>query len=984
MTQNPARCNVATLALALALALAAGGAPAASPSAGAADADAAAARRAVEQMKASPRGPFSGIKWFCKDGRVLPPKDYTCAARGQGWQHGEWSEATRRLRMQGWELATLLAGLDAERAVAGPDFADRYAQWLVERFLVGADAGWIYRKAQYYRGAVQEEDEREGARRLLLAMLAREEWTGRRFAALRTGARLLPHGADTASAQKVRNLAASLADRDPAFAPLRVKIHGSPELGDVAAVRDYAASATGEALKRDAEALAAEIERVYRPQPLDPLLEAAARGFAAVPALRQRLAAARAALAADAGPSNRLRQSAGLLAALREALPAVPTPDLRLRALDLSLALEAEHLRAAAELRGAETPSRGTALQRLADGAEAAYGAGLLNAREREALRAALARLGGPELALGAYRDELRYLGLLPGWGTQTLRLHFGEAMDRYAVLDPLAGGFAQDQLRGSPLLGYSQTLDALSRDANRLAGVQPRLLGQDVGAGLHALNPGLARGVLHATPDMGRVAEFRPDGIYLLSETVSDLPPVAGILTEGAGNPISHVQLLARNLGIPNVAVDAPVVEQLRRHDGRRVVLAVSPGGLVDIHEDGPRWDAVFGPRAQPAQDVVFEADLRKLDLSQRDFVGLGALRAADSGRIVGPKAAKLGELKAHFPDRVVAGVALPFGLYRQTVLERPYRGGPKTVYEWMVERFRRLEALPAGSAEAAAASEALRAEIYATIRQTDPGPQFRERLRAALAREFGERFDGGVFVRSDTNVEDLPGFTGAGLNLTLFNVVGFENLVKAVTEVWASPYTPRAWSWRQSHMKGPEHVYPAVLLLRTVPADLSGVMITQDVDTGDRDTLSVAVNEGVGGAVEGQAAESVRLDRRSGAVRLMATATAPRRMVPRPQGGIARLPASGADTLLQPGEARQLIDFAEAIPTQFPQLGEDGRPVAADVEFAFVGGRLWLLQIRPFNESRAARGSDVLIEMDRALAGRRDQRVDLREALR
>ena len=183
---------------------------------------------------------------------------------------------------------------------------------------------------------------------------------------------------------------------------------------------------------------------------------------------------------------------------------------------------------------------------------------------------------------------------------------------------------------------------------------------------------------------------------------------------------------------------------------------------------------------------------------------------------------------------------------------------------------------------------------------------------------------------------------------------------------------------------MKGPEHVYPAVLLLRTVPADLSGVMITQDVDTGDRDTLSVAVNEGVGGAVEGQAAESVRIDRGSGALRLMATASAPRRMVPRPQGGIARLPTSGADTLLQSGEVRQLIDFAEAIPTQFPQLGEDGRPVAADVEFAFVGGRLWLLQIRPFNESRAARGPSRSARRCRALAGRRDQRIDLREALR
>ena len=64
----------------------------------------------------------------------------------------------------------------------------------------------------------------------------------------------------------------------------------------------------------------------------------------------------------------------------------------------------------------------------------------------------------------------------------------------------------------------------------------------------------------------MKAVGSFRADGIYLLPETVSDLPPVAGILTAGAGNPLSHVQLLARNLGIPNVAVDPALLPELRR----------------------------------------------------------------------------------------------------------------------------------------------------------------------------------------------------------------------------------------------------------------------------------------------------------------------------------------------------------------------------------------------------------------------------------
>lgn len=965
-------------------------------------------KRWIVGMKDQPRGPFSGIKWFCKDGRVLAPRDYACAGAGKGWQHGEYSEQTRQIRAQGYEVANLLAGLDVAKTLADPAFAERYGQWLVEKFLIAADDGWILRKAQFYRGALQEEDEREAARQLLIGMAgmagtpAAPGWLGVRYPALRTGVQLLPHGVDSPSAQKVRNLAAALNDRDPGFARLRVKIHGSPEAADAVAVRAYAAGLKDARLAEQAQALATEIDQVYAPRPLQQHLDEAARALAGEAALLATLKEATAAWAtASTGPAaadQRLAASATLLRQLRDALPQLANGTRRLRVLDLSLIVETEHLRAASELRAADEPSaakpaaklatqpsRATVIARLKAGADAAYGTGLIGARQRAELDKSFSRLAGADIALGDYLAALRALGLVPGWGSQTLRLHFGEAMDQLAAIEPMAELFSQDLLRGSPLLFFSQGLDTLSRDANRAAGVQHKLLGQEIGAGFTALNPGLARGVLHSTADMKAVESFRADGIYLLPETVSDLPPLAGILTAGAGNPLSHVQLLARNLGIPNVAVDSALLPALRKSDGQRIVLAVSPAGLVEINDDSgthtAKWDAVFGSQPQQDQNIMFAPDLSKLDLKQRDFISLDRLRAADSGRTVGPKAAKLGELKSHFPDRVVAGVGIPFGLYRDAVLDKPYKGSGQTVYQWMVASFRALDKLPAGSAEAARAGEALRAEIYDIVRKTDPGPQFRDRLRAAMAQEFGADFKGGVFIRSDTNVEDLPGFTGAGLNLTLFNIVGFEAIVKGISQVWASPFTARAWAWRQSHMSGPEHVYPAVLLLRTVPSDVSGVMITQDVDTGDAGVLSVSVNEGVGGAVDGQAAESVRIHRASGDVRLMATATAARRLVPLATGGVARRPVSGSDTLLGPNEVKQLIAFAAEIPKQFPQFGEDGKPVAADVEFAFVGGQMGLLQIRPFNESRQARGASHLAGMDKALAGNLGKRISLKE---
>jgi hypothetical protein len=235
-------------------------------------------------------------------------------------------------------------------------------------------------------------------------------------------------------------------------------------------------------------------------------------------------------------------------------------------------------------------------------------------------------------------------------------------------------------------------------------------------------------------------------------------------------------------------------------------------------------------------------------------------------------------------------------------------------------------------------------------------------------MTQVFGEDGTYGVFVRSDTNVEDLPDLTGAGLNLTVPHVVGFERVVQALLQVWASPFSQRAYAWRQSHMAQPEHVYPAVLLMRSVPVEKSGVMVTQDIDTGAPGWLSVAVNEGVGGAVDGQAAESLRIHLGSGTVRLLAQATAPRRRVPNLQGGIDEVPVSGADRVLVADEIAQLIQLAQDLPTRFPTLTDAaGNPAPADIEFGFLQGTLRLFQIRPFLESIRARSSSFLHAMDK-----------------
>jgi hypothetical protein len=323
-----------------------------------------------------------------------------------------------------------------------------------------------------------------------------------------------------------------------------------------------------------------------------------------------------------------------------------------------------------------------------------------------------------------------------------------------------------------------------------------------------------------------------------------------------------------------------------------------------------------------------------------------------------------------------------VPFGTFKEEVLDRPHKGSNQPVFEWLVKQYRHMESLPQGSKQRREFVHGFRSELYDIIANTQLSTGFKKRLAAAMTQTFGGLKGYGVFIRSDTNVEDLPGFTGAGLNLTLPNVVGFNNVIKGIPKVWASPFTARAFAWRQAHMESPEYVFPAVLLLKSVANDKSGVMVTQDIDSGDRGTISVAVNEGVGGAVDGQAAESLRINLNTGEVRLLATATAPWRRKPTLKGGVDKLPASGTEEVLKPNEIKQLIAFAKELPKRVPEIIDDqGNPAPADVEFGFLNGKLQLSQLRPFLESRKARGSSYLSEMDQALASTRNKTVAMKE---
>ena len=158
--------------------------------------------------------------------------------------------------------------------------------------------------------------------------------------------------------------------------------------------------------------------------------------------------------------------------------------------------------------------------------------------------------------------------------------------------------------------------------------------------------------------------------------------------------------------------------------------------------------------------------------------------------------------------------------------------------------------------------------------------------------------------------------------------------------------------------------------------------MLVTQDIDTGDNGSISVAVNEGVGGAVDGQAAESLRINLSTGEVRLLAQATAAIRRRVNLTGGVDKIPVSGDEEVLKPGEIEALIALVKELPQRFPAVVDaNGDPTPSDIEFGFEGGELRLFQIRPFLESAKARGNEYLKSLDSSIRDLDSISVNLNE---
>jgi phosphoenolpyruvate synthase/pyruvate phosphate dikinase len=220
---------------------------------------------------------------------------------------------------------------------------------------------------------------------------------------------------------------------------------------------------------------------------------------------------------------------------------------------------------------------------------------------------------------------------------------------------------------------------------------------------------------------------------------------------------------------------------------------------------------------------------------------------------------------------------------------------------------------------------------------------------VRDAYERLVGDRPPGEapppVAVRSSAIDEDGPTASFAGQHDTILNVVGADAVLEAIERTWRSLRSDAALAYRRSHGLPLTGLALAVLVQRLVLADASGVAFSIDPVSGRRDRIVVNASWGLGESmVNGTVTPDMwTLDKASLAPHEVRLATKTRMSVA--VDGRTRevvVPSFMRDSpSLDDAQVSEVAVLARSLEAR------QGWPV--DIEFAFEGGRLNLLQCRP-----------------------------------
>lgn len=339
---------------------------------------------------------------------------------------------------------------------------------------------------------------------------------------------------------------------------------------------------------------------------------------------------------------------------------------------------------------------------------------------------------------------------------------------------------------------------------------------------------------------------------IVVLDAVPNDIAPVNGIITAEFQTPLSHINVLARNRGTPNMGLrDAwATLEAAGYQDGDHVRLSVGAFEYevepVTVEESNAWWEARPVPPVDVPDPDLTVTDLRDIEdvtehTDEAPYVEREAIQIAT--RQFGAKAAQYSVFSTDPRVPSKKAFAIPVYFYNQFMEENGL---------WdAVEELRANEQFVSDTAT----RDVLLAELRAKIEdpaQTSMSEEFATKLKAKLDADYPGR---SIRYRSSTNAEDLDGFPCAGCydshtgDPTEFDGDQLAASFDAIRKTWATVWNLRTYDERELHRIGHDEVMMALLVHTNFPAEeANGVAITDNIfdQSGNAPGFYVNVQEG------------------------------------------------------------------------------------------------------------------------------------------
>jgi pyruvate,water dikinase len=533
-----------------------------------------------------------------------------------------------------------------------------------------------------------------------------------------------------------------------------------------------------------------------------------------------------------------------------------------------------------------------------------------------------------------------------------------------YSPFVPDAAKYTDNIIRESILYPLSLWHHHVTQLLNKKSNINFHHNDKKLPGSFRVLNSSIAKGkiVIPTTDDLKDPDySWDPNSIYILNKTPASISKVGGILSSHSGSSISHVQLLAKNHGIPNVYISKQLYIELSKLKDKEVYLIVLPTGeikLIDQHLATTEVKNIYlrfhRLKEKSKVEITTPPNLDKYNYPLK----LSQLRYRHLGLIAGGKACGLGELSKLFPRSVPKGIVLPFSVFYNHLKQNGTDAKIKTLLT-----------------QNDLSIKSVRSAVLKQIRTHILNLKIEDHIKIWLEKALHQipfvdsrtGHENGLFIRSDTNAEDLPNFVGAGLNLTVPNITGLDKVLEAIKKTWASPFREKSWSWRADLIKNPWNILTSVIIQVGVDADRAGVMIVGDPSkASDFDNqIQIASNQGLGlSVVDGRyMSEEIQYSRLTDKIKVIRKSFSPTKLVFDVNGGVKTVKTLFKERVMSDYHVLKLVGYGARLQTLMAH--NYGLLKKWDIEWGMKNDKVILFQMRPFIGNKWKKDLSLLLNL-------------------